>query len=713
MAGNPFDRFDGPNANPFDRFDDQRMSQGDAFLAAAADSATLGAGDEIAGGIEAARAAISGADAGSAYKRRVAQARENLRRARTDRPGSSLAGSLVGAGATFLVPGVGAIARGGKAIQAAAKAQGMRGLAAQTYLGATRGAGFGAAYGAASGEDGQGVAADAMSRIRSAGSGATFGAAFGAAAPAVLQGAAKTVSGLDRTVTGGAGKKALDAGGRAFADLRARIAGAQPGVQRLRREPPIEGARPIANAADEDIPDAAAREIDKIAGRSGMNADEIERRVGTVRAQAEAAKKEGVTPPGVVLADTLGEEGRATTAAIAQAPGQTGDAAKKIAAERAGTLPDKLLAHLNQGMGVTQTPRLARAEIAAQYRAASKDGYEPALAQEVSEEAMRRLEPVLARFPKKVIEYVDESMEALARIDGTEVGKLTGAQRIHYMKMALDDAISSLQTAEGIGAHQRGALRRLKTDFLRAVEGDEAAGIPAILPKYREARERWGSLGDAEDAMEAGKKAFQQRPDEVRAALEAMTPFEQEHYRVALADAAARKVMMNARAVGETNAANALNSRELQDTLEAAFPDPLQAQKFIDYLNQLNVMMRNASSWRAGSDTMAKSARLADIGLSGMIDGAMHAAGSPQRAAANAALGMMRLRLERERDEIGRALLTALDDGEAETAMYLKALLDKVRQREQGREGRARGAGAQGGLGAIGAPDDGAGPEMM
>lgn len=700
----------------------EKTRQDQAFAYSAADAASFGLGDEAAGGVEAASAALRGEDAGAAYRKRVGEARERLRRAREDRPLTSVAGSLVGAGATFLIPGVGGVTAGGKGLQALAASRGAAGLAGQALQGARAGAIAGGIYGVASGED------TLESRARAGLQSAGAGAAFGAVTPAVIQGGGKALAAVDRAVTGGAVQRAP---GAAMEVIRNRMRAARPtmgpapgpvapragapaadapveatpnaypraGVgsraaettgQRGGSRPPPPPAPPAAAAAGPS--DAAAHSVDKVLGRARMSPDDLERSV------REAMQR----PAGRVLTDIIGPEANAKTAAIAQAPGQTRTVAKEVADARARALPTRLIDEMNAGMGVGASPTQARRAIAEDFRATSQEGYAPVLRQTPTPEAMQRLAPVLQRFPERVLQSAQNTVDDIARTEGIDAATMTGAQRLHLLKMGLDDAISSMDSQEGFKAATRGALRKLKGEFLTAME--------EAVPGYRQAREKWGSLHDAEEAIDAGKKAFSLRPEEVRDALDQMTPFQREHYRLSVADEAARKLMRASREVGQTNAANALNSTELQDVLREVFESPQQAAQFLDRLNEGNRLMRNASSWGAGSDSVSKAGQLADEGFSEAVEGIAGAISNPVTTGKNVVLeGARRFDApakERARDELGKALLTAVDDGNEEAAAFIQALLVKLRRAQQGRQDRASAAGREGAQGAISAPDD-------
>ncbi len=115
---NPFSRYDSglgaedDETNPFSRYDagdgepgasGMVVSPSQAFWSNAGDILTVGAGDEIVGGLEGFRAALSGGDFALAYRRRVDEARNRLQAAREQHPIESMAGSFLGAAPWMLV----------------------------------------------------------------------------------------------------------------------------------------------------------------------------------------------------------------------------------------------------------------------------------------------------------------------------------------------------------------------------------------------------------------------------------------------------------------------------------------------------------------------------------------------------------------------------------------------------------------------------------
>lgn len=721
-----------------------------AFGYGAADAASLGFGDEGVGALAGIGAVLQGRDYGEAYRQRVQEARERLERARAEHPISTMAGSIAGVGATLLVPGAGeaaagrlgltglreaaAVGRGlvsgealpfGRALTQAASeggtfARSARALGAQAALGGAQGAIYGGIYGAG--------AANEEDRLEGARTGALMGGALGAVSPAAFQllgrtGRAVYGNPLLRTAAGGGIGSAI---GYTQGDTEAerqqnalRGAAFGAGLGAFAR-PVLSAARqafrnPIAAYGNQtgmslglpmgqggsppapEIRSSVVKGIDRLLGRQGRSVSDLE--TGIAAAEAE--------PLGRTLADVGGEQFLSKADALAQLPGQTGPRAASIAEERARNLPTQITDELQTRLGVAQSPTEALQSLRDQYTQVSRDLYQPLLKQDVSPEAMRaRLQPIINRLPKSVRDRAERVTSELAAMDGLRPEQLTGAQRIHYMKMALDDAIMGVQQAEGLGSAQRAGLQRLKGEFLSAIEGDAEQGIEPLIPNYREARQQWGGLKDAEDAMEAGRKAINMRPQEVRATMAGMTPFEKQHFRIAAADELIRKIQRGSAAVGQRNAANALNSNEIQGVVREIFDNPQEAEAFLRRLNERNQLLRNASAWIGNSATARRAAQAGDQFMASLAEAGINAPLNPAGAAGQvgrAGLNVLRgMGSEAENNALGNALLRNIEGANPEDKAFMQALLARLRQLERERIGRAQSAGAGGATGAVG-----------
>lgn len=164
-------------------------SAGGAFLSNAADSVSLGFGDELMGVGAGIGAALDGGDYGQGYAEQVRRSRHNLEQSRFWHPGVSLAGSLAG-GLAF----GGGLGLGLRGARIAASLRNMSPL--QRVGGAmASGGAFGGAYGAGSADYGS-----LRERLLSGATGAAFGAVTGGALQGLGMGLGHAWRNMGRTL---------------------------------------------------------------------------------------------------------------------------------------------------------------------------------------------------------------------------------------------------------------------------------------------------------------------------------------------------------------------------------------------------------------------------------------------------------------------------------------------------------------------------------
>lgn len=534
-------------------------SRAQAFGYSAADAASFGFGDEGAGVIAGVGAVLGGQDYALAYRQRVDAARTRLEEARARHPMSSLAGTMVGAGATFLVPGgaavtgtrlgLGGVAAAGRAGQVlttgrflpfgqqalSAAARGrtawndVRPLLAQSYLGAGSGAAFGTVYGAGSANDGN--------RLSGAGVGAALGAIGGAISPAMFQGLGNAGRFIYqnpalRTSLGGAGGAAVGytqgdtpeerqqnawAGAAFGAGLSAGSRPVLRAAQSAWRNPVAAfgnqtgmsiGVPPVSSGggAQPEVERGVVRSIDRTMGRARMGVDDLAQHVDDAQASP---------PLGRRLAD-VNDEFSAELDALANQPGQTFMRAQEVARERAARLPEHLQSELREQLGVTTSPAQALDEIRAGAANAS-DGYERVLAQTPAPRVLQErivpllrtpeMQPVLARRFR-----VEDGQAQLARVRGqpqsprtvirNDDGSFTVDPRnvtgrsLHELKVSIDDELSAAVDRRSLSPAGRGE-QQLLDDYREAF----LAGMDDALPGYATVRAQRGGLYDAERSL--------------------------------------------------------------------------------------------------------------------------------------------------------------------------------------------------------------------
>lgn len=161
------------NQAPVQKTDEPKMSAGNAALTGALQGATFGFGDEI-------MARIGSLAPDLTYDEIMAAAKEDIAKARKDRPAASITGELAGGLATGVAGGL------TKAGSALASSLGRGGIIPRIAKSAGVGATSGAVYGAGTAEQGQ--------RLPGAGSGAIVGGVVGGAIPAVAGAVGKSIN---------------------------------------------------------------------------------------------------------------------------------------------------------------------------------------------------------------------------------------------------------------------------------------------------------------------------------------------------------------------------------------------------------------------------------------------------------------------------------------------------------------------------------------
>jgi hypothetical protein len=109
---------------------------------------------------------------------------------------------------------------------------------------------------------------------------------------------------------------------------------------------------------------------------------------------------------------------------------------------------------------------------------------------------------------------------------------------LHMGKMGLDAMIADERNEITGRLSQRGvALDRVRRAYLQEIDGLDHQGI------YRNARGLWEGPSSSMDAIRAGRGLFTSSPEEITAEFSAMSPANQEFYRVGVADALRERLM--------------------------------------------------------------------------------------------------------------------------------------------------------------------------
>ena len=123
------------------------------------------------------------------------------------------------------------------------------------------------------------------------------------------------------------------------------------------------------------------------------------------------------------------------------------------------------------------------------YRQAIQDGADPVM----SKVLQPQIKNLLQRMPSGVMEKAQE----LARLNGEVMGKSGSVQGLHYVKLAVDDLLSSAKQT-GIGAQTQRGLVQFKKDLLSVVDD--------LSPTYGKARGTYEAMSKPVNQMAVGQE---------------------------------------------------------------------------------------------------------------------------------------------------------------------------------------------------------------
>jgi hypothetical protein len=291
--------------------------------------------------------------------------------------------------------------------------------------------------------------------------------------------------------------------------------------------------------------------VQKILKRMGQD----EKAGGPTAAQAlDLINESNAAGKPMTLADVGGENMRALGGNVARQPGESRNVATQFLNQRdqgAGRrLGQDIARYVHGGDSMHHTTQaLVEARSAAGRPAwdavRSMEGvWSPRLQQFIDDPALRA---GMARG------YEIERLESLAEqrpfnptqmgVDLDEQGNIRivaapNMRVLHMGKMGLDAMIADERNEITGRLSQRGvALDRVRRAYLQEIDGLDQQGI------YRNARALWEGPSSSMDAIRAGRGLFTSSPEEIGAEFEAMSPANQEFYRVGVADALRERLM--------------------------------------------------------------------------------------------------------------------------------------------------------------------------
>jgi DNA replication initiation complex subunit (GINS family) len=443
---------------------------------------------------------------------------------REENPGTALAAELAG---SFVTPGLG-LATG--ALRAGANATRL----AKIGQGVKVGAGFGAAYGAASSEGGDGTILDqAYNRGKGALAGGILGAGLGGALPiatGAIGGAARKVAdfaspAVARYTNG------VDAAADTVMAQRLREAGDVPQAMRdqlaeAQRVGTFYGGGRSASVTETPLALAdVSPSMQKLAGSASRSS-------GEANARAEAfigTRQTGVTPKNesaVRFADEGGIAHRNPLGPLSKDAAPAGQYERvKDALTRSMTLEDKDFHKFGQNAYRTEQAMMAslKSEADKLYGEARK------AAQNFNVQPVIR--PVVEKYASAVLDMpigeatlVKRALRQFTTGNGQLVTSLDGFDKA---KRVVDGLIGRARTSGDKNAER--VLTGIKNDMIAAVDA-----APGYGDKYKAARNYYSSQMEMKDAIDLGRQAFKENSDVVADQFGGLTEGQQKLFRLGL-----------------------------------------------------------------------------------------------------------------------------------------------------------------------------------
>jgi len=568
---------------------------------------------------------------------------------------------------------------------------GMGGLAARSTEAGATGASYGFAYGFNTEDEG-----DLMDRLQAGNAMAGPGALIGAAIPT----AAAAGMGTGRWALNNIGRPAWETASNAFGrySVDPNAVGMSGGNIRRSNTP-----RPPRPQRPDRMDPVVGGALERLANRSRQTADQLEGRLSEYR----------LNPQGEVLADAFPTVGVQTLRGMTQTPGQASGRAADVARQRLADQPERILGEFNRRMRVAETPEQALESLNQDYARVSRDVFQPIFSQPITPatrgELMRRFQPyqndpIMRQAGERAQRIFDRD-----RANGLVSGDMSDSlpRYLHYHKMGVDaEARWAANPMNGIDATELEGIRTMQRRFRTMLDDS--------IPGYQGARQQWGGLIEAQDALDEGARLINLNHGAIRQQMGRYSPFARYHARVGFANQLANRIGLRGSVNGNRNVGEVLGSPEMQRRVRAMFDSPEEAANFLDQYgpparqagsfpqigqigpdqaddflrtqNQQDVLARNALGWNGGSTTGANQAFAQDNTANTLAQAAIDAGtGRPATAFGRvrnaASLGLV----EQANNRISGDLLRRVDND----ADFGSQVIAELRRREAERAQQA------------------------
>lgn len=327
----------------------------------------------------------------------------------------------------------------------------------------------------------------------------------------------------------------------------------------------------------------------------------------------------------MTLADVGGENTRALAGNVSRQPGEGRNVAQGFLTDRDTGAGQRLNADItNYVHGGESMHRTTQAMLEARSEAGrpawnavrEMDGvWSPRLQQFIDDPSLRA---GMARG------YEIERLESLAEgrpFDPTQMGvdldnegniqmiRAPNMRVLHMGKMGLDAMIADERNEITGRLSQRGvALDRVRRSYLQEIDGLDQEGV------YRNARALWEGPSASMDAIRAGRGIFTSSPDEIAHEFAAMSPANQEFYRLGVADMIRERLMKTGFSGNDANAI--IKNPWMREQLRPIFRSDADFNAFVTgvtnesrmFGTKAEVLGNSATAKRLAEDTSTENA---------------------------------------------------------------------------------------------------------
>jgi len=426
--------------------------------------------------------------------------------------------------------------------------------------------------------------------------------------------------------------------------------------------------------------------VNKAVRDSGQTMEQITQKI----ADAHAAGNTGYT-----LADAIGHEGQRTLAGLNKQSGPQRDLITKTLAERNLNMPDRVVAGINQGLGVEGTAKQAQkaliekasAEAGPYYRSAEHSGpvWNNAIQEILDTDAAKkgiaagvRIQQQEAAGSGIPFKATDAAITGFDKAGDPIISGVPNTKTLHTLKVGLDRMIE--QHTDELG-HVNAEGRSLIIMKNRLLEN-----MDALNPDYAKARELYRGPMEVRDAVKTGQDmATRGRPADTLDTFRGLNPSEQQGARIGYADKVLEPVEKSGNFPGRLREKASKGSQELEElSLYQGPRRPGEGDQLRKFLNREEEMLKGSHMALGGSSTVENLADVAAgpggadvLGLATSVASGnpAHAAGGIWNMIKSASTGESAA----QRTAIAKALLERDPDAIAQIAARLDAFEQRAR----------------------------------